>query len=65
MIGWDGLDCDGMGRAWGGMAPQVAVGTPKGLVVPVLRGVDRMSFAQVEKAIGVLGKKARSLNPKP
>ena len=37
----------------------VAVGTPKGLVVPVLRGCDKMSFAQVEQAIGALGKKAR------
>ena len=37
----------------------VAVGTPKGLVVPVLRGCDSMSFAQVEQAIGALGKKAR------
>ena len=37
----------------------VAVGTPKGLVVPVLRGCDTMSFAQVEQAIGALGKKAR------
>jgi 2-oxoglutarate dehydrogenase E2 component (dihydrolipoamide succinyltransferase) len=37
----------------------VAVGTPKGLVVPVLRGCDAMGFADVEKAIGALGKKAR------
>ena len=37
----------------------VAVGTPKGLVVPVLRSCDTMSFAQVEQAIGALGKKAR------
>jgi 2-oxoglutarate dehydrogenase E2 component (dihydrolipoamide succinyltransferase) len=37
----------------------VAVGTPKGLVVPVLRGCDAMSFADVEKTIGALGKKAR------
>jgi len=37
----------------------VAVGTPKGLVVPVLRGCDAMSFADVEKAIGALGRKAR------
>jgi len=29
----------------------VAVGTPRGLVVPVIRHVERMSFAQVEKAI--------------
>lgn len=29
----------------------VAVATPTGLVVPVLRDVDKMSFADVEKAI--------------
>ena len=37
----------------------VAVATPKGLVVPVLRNVDQMSFATVEKTINELGKKAR------
>jgi len=37
----------------------IAVATPKGLVVPVLRGVDGMSFAQVEAGIAALGKKAR------
>ena len=37
----------------------VAVGTEKGLVVPVVRDADRMSLAGVEKAIGALGKKAR------
>lgn len=37
----------------------VAVGTPKGLVVPVVRDADQMSIAQVEKAIGDFGKKAR------
>ncbi len=37
----------------------VAVGTEKGLVVPVVRDADTMSLAQVEKAIGALGKKAR------
>jgi 2-oxoglutarate dehydrogenase E2 component (dihydrolipoamide succinyltransferase) len=36
----------------------VAVGTKKGLVVPVLRGVDHMNFAQIEKTISMLGKKA-------
>ncbi|KAG0606740.1 hypothetical protein M758_9G164000 [Ceratodon purpureus] len=36
----------------------VAVGTKKGLVVPVLRGVDHMNFAQIEKTINMLGKKA-------
>jgi 2-oxoglutarate dehydrogenase E2 component (dihydrolipoamide succinyltransferase) len=37
----------------------VAVGTPNGLVVPVVRDADAMSFADVEKTIGALGKKAR------
>ncbi|MBI2236498.1 MAG: 2-oxoglutarate dehydrogenase complex dihydrolipoyllysine-residue succinyltransferase [Magnetospirillum sp.] len=37
----------------------VAVGTPSGLVVPVLRGADQMGFAEVEKTISELGKRAR------
>ena len=37
----------------------VAVGTEKGLVVPVVRDADRMSIAEVEKDIGRLGKMAR------
>jgi 2-oxoglutarate dehydrogenase E2 component (dihydrolipoamide succinyltransferase) len=37
----------------------VAVGTEKGLVVPVVRDADRMNLAQVEKAIAAYGKKAR------
>jgi 2-oxoglutarate dehydrogenase E2 component (dihydrolipoamide succinyltransferase) len=37
----------------------VAVGTPQGLVVPVLRDADMLSFADVEKGIGELGRKAR------
>ncbi len=37
----------------------VAVGTDKGLVVPVVRGADSMSLADVEKEIAGLGKKAR------
>ncbi len=37
----------------------VAVGTEKGLVVPVVRDVDRMSFASIEKTIAEYGKKAR------
>ena len=37
----------------------VAVGTEKGLVVPVVRDADALSLAGVEKAIGALGKKAR------
>jgi 2-oxoglutarate dehydrogenase E2 component (dihydrolipoamide succinyltransferase) len=37
----------------------VAVGLEQGLVVPVLRDADRMSFAEIEKAIAALGHKAR------
>jgi len=37
----------------------VAVGTDQGLVVPVLRDADHLSFAGVEKGIADLGKKAR------
>jgi len=37
----------------------VAVGTDKGLVVPVVRDADRMSFAMVEKTINDFGKRAR------
>lgn len=37
----------------------VAVSTPTGLVVPVLRNPDKMSFAEIEKEIARLGKKAR------
>lgn len=37
----------------------VAVGTPQGLVVPVLRDADRLSFAGIEGGIADLGKKAR------
>ena len=37
----------------------VAVGTDKGLVVPVVRDADAMGLAGIEKAIGALGKKAR------
>ena len=37
----------------------VAVGTPNGLVVPVVRDADALSFAEVEKTIGDLGRKAR------
>ena len=37
----------------------VAVGTPNGLVVPVLRDADQMSFAAIEKKIAELGLRAR------
>ncbi|MPY69716.1 MAG: 2-oxoglutarate dehydrogenase complex dihydrolipoyllysine-residue succinyltransferase [Alphaproteobacteria bacterium] len=38
----------------------IAVGTDQGLVVPVLRNADRLSFAEVERQIGALGRKARA-----
>lgn len=38
----------------------VAVATPKGLVVPVLRDVDQMNFADIEKNINLLGEKAKN-----
>ena len=37
----------------------VAVGTEKGLVVPVVRDADAMNLAEIEKTIGDLGKQAR------
>ena len=37
----------------------IAVGTPKGLVVPVLLGCDELSLGGIEKGIGALGAKAR------
>ena len=37
----------------------VAVSAPNGLVVPVVRDVDKMSFADIEKSIADYGKKAR------
>ncbi len=37
----------------------VAVGGGKGLVVPVIRDADALSFAEVEKTVAELGKKAR------
>ena len=37
----------------------VAVGTPTGLVVPIVRDADQKSFAQIEKEIGELGARAR------
>jgi len=37
----------------------VAAGTPTGLVVPVIRDADQMSFADIEKKIAELGGKAR------
>ena len=37
----------------------MAVSTPQGLVVPVLRDADRLGFAEIEQAINALAKKAR------
>ena len=37
----------------------IAVGSPRGLVVPILRNADQMSFAEVEKKIAEYGVKAR------
>src|SRR5690606_35214277 len=37
----------------------VAVSAPQGLVVPVVRDADAMSFADIEKEIAALGRKAR------
>ncbi|HYM31309.1 MAG TPA: 2-oxoglutarate dehydrogenase complex dihydrolipoyllysine-residue succinyltransferase, partial [Candidatus Cybelea sp.] len=37
----------------------VAVGTPQGLVVPVVRDADKLSFGEIEQTINALGKKAR------
>merc|ERR1711972_137965 len=37
----------------------VAVATPKGLVVPVLRNLETMNYADIEKGIAALGEKAK------
>ncbi len=37
----------------------IAVGSPRGLVVPILRDADQMSFADIEKKIGEFGVKAK------
>jgi 2-oxoglutarate dehydrogenase E2 component (dihydrolipoamide succinyltransferase) len=37
----------------------IAVSSPRGLVVPILRDADRLSFADIEKAIADFGKRAR------
>ncbi len=43
----------------------VAIGSGKGLVVPVLRSAERMSFAEIEVAIGDFGKRAQENKLKP
>ena len=40
----------------------IAAGTPTGLVVPVIRGVDEMSFSEIEKQIAEKGLRARDGN---
>jgi len=37
----------------------IAAGTPQGLVVPVIRDADKMSFSEIEKAIAEKGRRAR------
>ncbi|HEY5701256.1 MAG TPA: 2-oxoglutarate dehydrogenase complex dihydrolipoyllysine-residue succinyltransferase [Gammaproteobacteria bacterium] len=37
----------------------IAVGSPRGLVVPIVRDVDRLSYAQIEAKIGEFGQKAK------
>ena len=37
----------------------IAVGSPRGLVVPILRNVDQMNIAEIEKKIGEYGQKAK------
>jgi 2-oxoglutarate dehydrogenase E2 component (dihydrolipoamide succinyltransferase) len=37
----------------------IAVGSPRGLVVPILRDADQMTFADIEKKIGEFGVKAK------
>jgi 2-oxoglutarate dehydrogenase E2 component (dihydrolipoamide succinyltransferase) len=37
----------------------IAVGTDKGLIVPVVRDAEKLSIAEIEKAIAALGKRAR------
>ena len=37
----------------------IAVGSPRGLVVPILRNADQMTFAEIEKKIAEFGKKAQ------
>lgn len=43
----------------------VAIGSGKGLVVPVLRNAERLSFAEVEMAIGDFGRRAQENKLKP
>jgi 2-oxoglutarate dehydrogenase E2 component (dihydrolipoamide succinyltransferase) len=43
----------------------VAIGGGKGLVVPVLRNVERLSFAEIEVAVGDFGRRAKENRLKP
>jgi len=38
----------------------VAVSSPRGLVVPILRNADQLNLAEIEKAVAALGEKAKS-----
>src|SRR5690606_38372890 len=38
----------------------IAVNTPKGLVVPILRNAERMSYAEIEKAIADFAQRAKN-----
>lgn len=40
----------------------IAVGSPRGLVVPILRNADQLSFAEIEKSIKQYGQKAQDGN---
>ena len=40
----------------------IAVSSPRGLVVPVIRAADKLSFAEIEKTISEYGRKARDAN---
>jgi 2-oxoglutarate dehydrogenase E2 component (dihydrolipoamide succinyltransferase) len=43
----------------------IAVGSPRGLVVPVVRDVDRLSFAEIERAISDFAERAKDGRLKP
>ncbi|HAO32277.1 MAG TPA: dihydrolipoamide succinyltransferase, partial [Candidatus Competibacteraceae bacterium] len=51
---------DGTDIVWQGDADiGIAISSPRGLVVPILRDADQMSLADIEKTIGEFGKKAK------
>ncbi|MCH8180462.1 MAG: 2-oxo acid dehydrogenase subunit E2 [Proteobacteria bacterium] len=58
--GMPGISIDGNDIVYHGYFDiGVAVGSPRGLVVPVLRNADQMTFAEIEKKIAEFGQKAR------